>query len=93
MVRLELLPPYALEDVKQAYATKAIAAHPDHGGSIGDFLMLQDAYQAAKEYVGLRGDRRQWIAAMVERSLRQDELIAQLKQHGADVTTTASRIA
>lgn len=85
MVKLELLPPYALEDVKQAYMTKAHDSHPDHGGSVTDFLALQDAYQAAKEYIQFRGDRRKWIASMVERSVRQDKAVAALREHGAEV--------
>jgi hypothetical protein len=88
MVVLGLLPPYALEDVKQSYRAKAHLAHPDHGGNVDDFLALQEAYQAAREYVDFVGDRRQWIATMVERSLRQDKVIQRLKSFGANVDTS-----
>ncbi|MDG2383900.1 MAG: hypothetical protein P8N76_19660 [Pirellulaceae bacterium] len=90
MALLDLLPPYALEDVKQAYLTKAHSVHPDHGGSTTDFLALQDAYVAAKEYVKYRGDRRHWIATMVERSIRQDQLIEQLRVVGAEISISSS---
>ncbi len=90
MAFLDLLPPYALEDVKQAYLTKAHSVHPDHGGSTTEFLALQDAYAAAKEYVSYRGDRRQWIATMVERSIRQDQIIDRLRSDGAETSVCLS---
>ena len=58
MVTLGLLPPYSAEDIKAAYFEKARAAHPDLGGTAQDFIRLQDAYQKAVEYAGLRASRQ-----------------------------------
>ena len=88
MAILGLLPPYALEDVKHSYRAKAHLAHPDHGGNVQEFLALQDAYQAALEYVEFVGDRRQWIATMVEKSMHRDAVINRLKSFGADIETS-----
>lgn len=88
MITLGLLPPFAMEDVKQSYRAKAHLTHPDHGGSVDEFLALQNAYQAAQEYVDFVGDRRLWIATMVEKSLHQDKIVARLKSFGAQVETS-----
>ncbi len=88
MIILGLLPPYALEDVRQAYRAKAHLAHPDHGGCVTQFLSLQEAYQAAQEYVRFVGDRRQWIASMVAKSLHLADLIKRLQSFGATVETS-----
>ncbi|MCP4195255.1 MAG: hypothetical protein GY768_32035 [Planctomycetaceae bacterium] len=88
MVQLGLLPPYAHDDVKQAYLAKSRLAHPDRGGSVADFHALREAYDAAKEYIDYQGDRRSWIAAMVEKSIAQDVVVAKIESLGAEVRTT-----
>lgn len=82
MVALGLLPPYALSDVKTAYRAKAMATHPDRGGSRHAFQKIQEAYQHAMEYVQATGDRRHWIADQVECYMRQEEAAAEVKRLG-----------
>jgi DnaJ domain len=85
MAVLGLLPPYTLEDVREAYRQKALAAHPDRGGDAAEFNRLSEAYDRATEYVALHGDRRAWIAAQVECHLAQEEVAAEVKRRGGDV--------
>lgn len=84
MAVLGLLPPYTLEDVKEAYRQKALAAHPDRGGNAVEFNRLSEAYDRATEYVTLQGDRRAWIAAQVECHLAQEEIAAEVKRRGGE---------
>jgi len=85
MGTLGLLPPYTSEDVHMAYRDKAKQAHPDHGGSVGEFVKLQEAYERAQEYVKFRAGRRPWLAAQVERYVEQEELIALVRRRGGQV--------
>jgi len=89
MVVLGLSPPYAAEDVKAAYRTKAMQAHPDRGGSVEEFRALQEAFERANEYVDFRGDRRNWIAEKMEAYLKVQEAIDRLEKFGATVTSNA----
>lgn len=86
MVRLGLLPPYSSEDVHKAYKAKALAAHPDRGGSQADFLRLQEAYEQAQEYVRFREGRRNWMANQVEPYLQQQEIIQEVERRRGRVT-------
>jgi hypothetical protein len=85
MAVLGLLPPYTLEDVREAYRVKALAAHPDRGGDAAEFNRLSEAYDRATEYVTLQGDRRAWIAAQVESHLAQEEVAAEVRRLGGQV--------
>ena len=85
MVYLSLLPPYSLEDVHKAYKARAIAVHPDRGGSTADFLALQENYSRAQEYVKFQEGRRNWLSAQVEPYLRQQEIIAEVERRGGQV--------
>ncbi|MGE5191525.1 MAG: hypothetical protein ACM3U2_03425 [Deltaproteobacteria bacterium] len=85
MVYLELLPPYSIDDVHKAYKAKALAVHPDRGGSTADFLLLQKNYGRAQEYVRFQEGRRNWLATQVEPYLRQQEIIAEVERRGGRV--------
>lgn len=85
MAALGLLPPYTPEDVRMAYREKAKEAHPDHGGSVENFLKLQQAYDRAVEYVSYSADRRRWLAAQVERYVQQEEVRAEVRRRGGEV--------
>lgn len=89
METLGLLPPYSTADIKQAYKLRARLAHPDLGGSVDDFLELRDAYDLALEYVQVRGDRRQWIAAMANRWKTHEQLVGKLEALGAELTVSS----
>lgn len=89
MVVLGLAPPYAAEDVKAAYLSKAKKVHPDHGGTVEEFNTLQAAYDQAKHYLNFRSDRRQWIANQMDDYLRVGEVVERLEQFGAEVTNAA----
>jgi hypothetical protein len=84
MATLSLLPPYSLDDVKAAYRAKAFETHPDHGGTIGEFLKVQEAYERAVEYVTCCGDKRKWIADHVDRYSRQREAAAEVQRLGGE---------
>jgi hypothetical protein len=85
MVALGLLPPYTLSDVKSAYRTKALATHPDRGGTSDDFIKIHQAYQQAMEYVAYTGDRRRWIADQVDCHLRQREVVHAVERLGGRI--------
>jgi len=85
MATLDLLPPYALDDVLSAYRAKALETHPDRGGSTSEFLKVQEAYERAVEYVAYCGDRRKWIADHVDFYLRQREVAAEVERLGGQV--------
>jgi len=85
MVTLGLLPPYAAEDVKQAYLAKVKTAHPDVGGSVEEFVRLQAAYQQATEYVEFRASRMSWLASHMQRYVRQTEVVDTLTAWGARI--------
>lgn len=89
MVVLGLLPPYMPEDVEKAYLSRVKDIRPDLGGDPKPFYELQNAYAQAKEYLKFRGDRRGWIAKRMEEYLGVQEVVAGLKEFGADVETTA----
>ncbi len=45
---LRVSPQASLEELKQAFRTRAKELHPDHGGSDADFIRLQRAYEEAQ---------------------------------------------
>jgi hypothetical protein len=85
MVTLGLLPPYTREDVQAAYHEKAKTTHPDRGGSTIDFEELHEAYERAQEYVSFHLDRRQWLAAQVERYAAQVVVMNEVRRQGGSV--------
>jgi hypothetical protein len=85
MTTLSLLPPYSLDDVKSAYRAKVLQTHPDRGGTIRDFLKVQEAYEQAVEYVACCGDRRKWIADHVDFYMRQREAADEVERLGGQV--------
>src|SRR5688572_31834764 len=89
MVTLGLMPPYAVEDVKQSYRDKVKDAHPDRGGSVAAFNEIQQAFERAQAYLEFRGDRRSWIAGRMARYAELRRAIERLKKLGAEVTTFA----
>jgi hypothetical protein len=91
MIALGLAPPYAIEDVKQAYRNKVKDAHPDHGGSIEAFKAVQEAFERAQAYLEFRADRRGWIAAKMGHYAALQQAIERLERLGAEVTTHSPR--
>lgn len=91
MVTLGLAPPYAIEDVQQAYREKAKQAHPDRGGSSAQFHAIQDAFEQAQAYLEFRSDRRAWIAGRMARYVALEEAVGRLRSLGASVTTVMPR--
>jgi hypothetical protein len=87
MATLGLLPPYAVEDVKQAYFEKVKSAHPDAGGSVHDFLKLQQAFEKAIQYAEFRASRMKWLATNMERFVTQSLVVQSLIDRGAQVDT------
>jgi hypothetical protein len=87
MVVLGVAPPYAEEDVKQAYFTKAKELHPDHGGNAADFDALHKAFEQAQHYLEFRANSRGWIAKHLDGYLQSRQLIEQLEKYGATVET------
>lgn len=88
MVVLGVAPPYAEEDVKQAYFTKAKELHPDHGGNAHDFAALHEAFQQAQAYLEFRANSRGWIARQMDGYLQSRDVIAKLTAMGANVETS-----
>jgi VanZ family protein len=88
LVRLGLLLPCSVEDVEAAYRDAAKQAHPDHGGTVAEFVQLQSDYQSALEYARLSTNRRAWLAANVERYAAQQVVIAEVERRGGSVETS-----
>jgi hypothetical protein len=82
MVTLGLLPPYTHEDIQAAYREKVKTAHPDRGGSVTEFEKIHEAYEQAQEYMKFHTDRRQWLAARVERYAAQDTVANEVRRLG-----------
>lgn len=82
MVRLGLLPPYSVEDVKRAFRELAKEAHPDGGGDAESFGELHAAYQRGLELAGYLASRRKWLADRVDRYLARSEFVEQIEQRG-----------
>jgi hypothetical protein len=89
MVTLGLMPPYAIEDIKQAYRDKVKDAHPDRGGSVAEFNAIQQAFERAQAFLDFRGDRRTWIAGKMGRYAELQQAIGRLRDLGATVATHA----
>jgi hypothetical protein len=85
MAVLGLLPPYVLDDVREAYRQRALTAHPDRGGNADEFNRLSEAYDRAIEYVKFQGDRRAWIATRVECHLLQEEVTSEVRRRNGQV--------
>jgi hypothetical protein len=85
MAVLGLAPPYALEDVREAYRQRALTAHPDRGGNADEFNRLSEAYDRAMEYVKFHGDRRAWIATRVECHLVQEQVTAEVLRRNGQI--------
>jgi hypothetical protein len=89
MVTLGLAPPYAIEDIHQAYREKAKRAHPDRGGSVAEFIAIQQAFERAQAYMEYRTDRRAWIAGKMARYVALEQAIARVSRCGVSVVTLA----
>lgn len=82
---LGLALPVSVDDVEEAYRTKAKLLHPDAGGSEEEFKALQQAYERAIEYARFRAGRAVWLGASVERYAEQQAFVNWLRQLGATV--------
>ena len=87
MVVLGVAPPYAAEDVKQAYFAKAKELHPDHGGNAHDFDALHKAFEQAQQYLEFRANSRGWIAKQMDGYLLSRQVMDQLEKFGAKIET------
>ncbi len=87
MVTLGLAPPYAIEDVNQAYREQAKRAHPDRGGTAAGFHRIHQAFEQAQAYLEFRTDRRAWIAGKMARYVALEQAIARVARFGVAVTT------
>ena len=85
LMRLGLVPPCTVEDVKQAYLERAKSAHPDAGGDVSQFVALQNAYEQAIEYAEFRKSRMGWLAKQVENYVHQEEVVDHLAELGGKV--------
>ncbi len=52
---LGLNPPFDMEDVRAAYRVRSKQSHPDAGGSHGEFVRLNAAYESARAFFRSRG--------------------------------------
>lgn len=89
MVVLGVAPPYAEDDVKQAYLQKAKLLHPDRGGDPHAFNALHVAFEQAKQYLEFKRDSRGWIARQMDGYLESRDLADKLSAYGAQVETQA----
>ena len=86
LVRLGVLLPASVEDVKEAYLAKAKQAHPDAGGNHEKFVELQTDYERTVEYCKFHAGRRRWLADGVERYVAQQHIIDEVERRGGRVT-------
>ena len=76
------MPPYSIEDVKQAYRAKVKTAHPDVGGTAAEFTEIQAAYEQALEYVRFRASRMAWLSSHVEQYAAQQAFVGEIERQG-----------
>jgi hypothetical protein len=86
LVRLGIMLPVSVADVKEAYLAKAKLAHPDVGGDHEKFVELQTDYERAVEYCKFHSGRRRWLADSVERYIAQQQIIAEIEGRGGRAT-------
>jgi hypothetical protein len=82
---LGLLPPVTAEDVKQAYLAKAMAMHPDRGGDPAEFVLLQKAFEEAKEFVQFKAGKLEWLASKIEAYAQQQDVVSETIDRGGEV--------
>jgi len=82
---LGLLPPVTLEDVKQAYLSKAMTAHPDRGGDREQFIQLQKAFEEANDFVKFKASKLEWLASKIDAYSQQQEVVTETIERGGDV--------
>jgi len=81
---LGLRPPLTLEDVKQSYLAKAMAAHPDRGGDPAEFIRLQKAFEEANDYVKFKASKLEWLASKIEAYAQQQEVVTETIERGGE---------
>ena len=82
---LGLRPPLTLEDVKQSYLAKAVAAHPDRGGDPAAFVRLQKAFEEANDYVKFKASKLEWLASKIEAYAQQQEVATETIERGGEI--------
>ena len=82
---LGVLPPVTEEDVKQAYLARAKALHPDRGGDPAEFVLLQRAYEEAKEFVKFKASKLEWLATKIDAYAQQQEVATETIERGGEV--------
>jgi hypothetical protein len=82
---LGLRPPLTLEDVKQTYLAKAMAAHPDRGGDPAAFVRLQKAFEEANDYVKFKASKLEWLASKIEAYAQQQEVATETIERGGEI--------
>lgn len=85
IIKLGLMLPCTVEDVKQAYLAKVRSVHPDLGGSQSDFLELQAAFERATQYANFLAGRRKWLSAQIERYVEQEAALERIRSAGGTV--------
>ena len=85
LVVLGLLPPCSAEDVHRAYKARVAELHPDHGGSLPEFLKLQHAYEQAQDFAKLQEGRLKWLATQVEQYVQQQAIVSEVELRGGRV--------
>jgi DnaJ-class molecular chaperone len=53
LIFFELAETATKEELKKAYRVAASEAHPDHGGSTGEFIEVKAMYEEALKHVGV----------------------------------------
>lgn len=82
---LGLLPPVTAEDVKQAYLSKAMSLHPDRGGDPAEFVLLQKAFEEAKEFVQFKAGKLEWLASKIDAYSQQQDVVSETIERGGEV--------
>jgi hypothetical protein len=85
LVILGLMPPCSAEDAHRAYKARAAVMHPDRGGSVEQFVQLQDAYAQAQEYARFQEGHRKWLATQVEPYIEQQAIVSEIERWGGRV--------
>lgn len=82
---LGLRPPLTLDDVKQCYLAKAMAAHPDRGGDPAAFVRLQKAFEEANDYVKFKASKLEWLASKIDAYSQQQEVATEAIERGGEI--------
>lgn len=80
--QLGLSLPVTVDDVKQAFYSRAKETHPDHAGDPAEFRKMQAAFDEALHYAETNGKRMPWLGAQLPLYVAQERVLKLVESWG-----------